>query len=128
MRVEKSVERELPRSAVASAVARQHVWRFCSGLPRDVVEVAALLTSELVTNAVRHAKGSIRLRMRREPTALHVEVDDDSAEPPVAMNVDATAIGGRGVILVDRLAAAWGVVTRHGGKAVWFRLPTHQQS
>lgn len=127
MRVEKSVERDLPRSAVASAVARRHVWRFCAGLPRDVVEVAALLTSELVTNAVRHAKGSIRLRMRREPTTLHVEVDDDSAEPPVAMNVDATAIGGRGVILVDRLAAAWGVVTRNGGKAVWFRLPTRQQ-
>lgn len=126
MSLEKSEARDLPRSPVAVAVARRHVWSFCAGLPRDLVEVAILLTSELVTNAVRHAEGPIRLRMNRDPALLHVEVGDDSPEAPVARNADLMATGGRGVMLVDRLAAAWGVAKRNGGKAVWFRLPTRR--
>lgn len=124
MSLEKSDARDLPRSPVAAAIARQHVWRFCSGLPRDLVEVATLLTSELVTNAVRHARGSIRLAMNRDRAMLHIEVSDDSPDPPVVRNAHPTDTGGRGVMLVDRLAAGWGVAMRNGGKVVWFRLPT----
>ncbi|HEX8003446.1 MAG TPA: SpoIIE family protein phosphatase [Mycobacteriales bacterium] len=110
------------RNAVAAAV---DVW----SLP-EVAEVAVLLTSELVTNAVRHAAGDLRLRILRRPGGLRVEVHDrDATALPqlVARSPDGSddlAEGGRGLQLVAELASRWGVETLAGGKQVWFELDT----
>jgi two-component sensor histidine kinase len=92
--------------------------------PEDV-DTVELLTCELVTNAIRHAATACRLRLS-EPQAgvLRVEVDDE-ADFPAALSVarpPATGDNGRGLQLVDALAAAWGTDVQPTGKTVWFDL------
>lgn len=88
------------------------------------VEVLDLLLTEVVTNAVRH--GSVRETLTLTVTAssdeVVVAVDDDNPAEPVVLDPPPEALGGRGMQLVDRLADAWGVEPRDGGKSVWFRL------
>lgn len=87
-------------------------------------EVLDLLLTEVVTNAVRH--GSVRetltLTVTVSPDEVVVAVGDDSPAVPVVLDPPPEALGGRGMQLVDRLADAWGVEHRAGGKSVWFRL------
>ncbi|MDQ1396675.1 MAG: hypothetical protein QOG64_1934 [Acidimicrobiaceae bacterium] len=92
------------------------------GLTR-LVDVATLLTSELVTNAVLHARSRIDLRMRQRPGgAVRVEVIDESFREPFRLQAPAEATAGRGLAILDVLAARWGVDTLDTGKAVWFEL------
>jgi serine phosphatase RsbU (regulator of sigma subunit) len=79
---------------------------------------AELLLSELVTNAIRHASGPIRVRVIHG-RALIFEVSDTSSTAPHLRHASATDEGGRGLFLVAQLARAWG--TRHtaGGKVIW---------
>ncbi|HEV2891810.1 MAG TPA: SpoIIE family protein phosphatase [Frankiaceae bacterium] len=110
------------RRTVARAV---DVW----SLP-DVSDVAVLLTSELATNAVRHAAGDLRLRVVRRPGGLRVEVHDRDATTLPALRVrnpdgsDDLAESGRGLQFVAELSTRWGVETLAGGKQVWFELDT----
>jgi two-component sensor histidine kinase len=90
-----------------------------------VLEVAVLLTSELVTNAVRYGGPLIVLTVHDQADTLRVEVHDDGPWLPVAADRDERATGGRGLQLVESLAHAWGTSARgagHLGKAVWFAL------
>lgn len=90
-----------------------------------------LLLSEVVTNAVTHsdsgrtADGRVTVHVTCNPGVVHVEVTDDgSATSAPAVHVpDAEADGGRGLWLVDLLAAAWGS-SRHdeAGRSVWFEV------
>jgi anti-sigma regulatory factor (Ser/Thr protein kinase) len=89
----------------------------------DLSDVATLLTSELVTNAVLHAGSVLRLAASYQPPELTVEVRDASTAPPaLGRSGDAERTGGRGLVLVDSLADRWGVRNHAGGKAVWFVL------
>jgi len=89
-------------------------------------DALALLTSELVSNAVNHAgmtaTEDILLRLL-DGTRLRVEVVDSGPgfEPPNAWT-DGERPNGWGLLLVDRLAAAWGVEPEGGGNKVWFEL------
>ena len=105
-------------------VARQHLHDACRGMPRDLIEVAILLMTELVTNAIRHGRGVVRLAIKQFPSRLCVEVSDAGPELPTSRNPDTDHAGGRGLMLVERLATQWGVVkSGHGpGKTVWFTL------
>lgn len=90
---------------------------------RDLVDEALLVTSELVTNAVVHAGSAPELLLRLSGTALHIEVRDLSSATPTPNDADPGDLGGRGLAMIDRLAAAWGVTpTSSGGKAVWVDL------
>jgi anti-sigma regulatory factor (Ser/Thr protein kinase) len=92
-------------------------------MQRDVVEVATLLVSELVANAIRHGKGVVRLAVKRFSGRLCVEVFDEGPGRPAARTPDSTRAGGRGLLLVERLASEWGVApSSGGGKTVWFTL------
>jgi hypothetical protein len=51
-----------------------------------------------------------------------VSVEDQSEEWPVVREMDGDAVGGRGLVLVDGLSSAWGVLAVDAGKAVWFTL------
>ena len=81
-----------------------------------------LLVSELVTNAVRHARGEVfEVRIAVDPDVLRLEVHDDGAgfEPEIAPYDDGT--GGYGLFIVDQLADRWGV-ERDAGGVIWLEL------
>ncbi|CAL9395486.1 hypothetical protein SUDANB146_01337 [Streptomyces sp. enrichment culture] len=85
--------------------------------------VAELLTSELVTNALVHTDREAVLTADVGPWGLRVEVRDFTAREPRPRPRDGNdSTNGRGLVLVESLADAWGV-RRHGvGKSVWFAL------
>jgi hypothetical protein len=87
-----------------------------------LVDTTELLVSELVTNALRHGKGDIRLRLLRDRT-LVCEVWDDALVQPRRRRARDTDEGGRGLQLVTLLSSAWGSRRTHRGKTVWFELP-----
>ena len=85
-------------------------------------EPATLLTSELVTNAVLHARSRPELKLRLAGDRLWVGVADNTPVSPVRKRYGAEAATGRGLLLVERLAAAWGTSITDQGKVVWFEL------
>ena len=92
-----------------------------------VVDLATLLTSELVTNAVRYGRGLVTLTIRTDPPSVRVVVHDDNPTlPTLGPADDETAEGGRGLRLVDTLASRWGATPHRcggkDGKDVWFEL------
>ncbi|MER5911215.1 ATP-binding protein [Streptomyces sp. NPDC001982] len=86
-------------------------------------EIAELLTSELVTNALVHTDHDAVLTAVVGPRGLRVEVRDFVARRPRLCAPDADeGTHGRGLVLVQSLADAWGVRPHGVGKAVWFEL------
>ena len=86
-------------------------------------EIAELLTSELVTNALVHTDDDAVLTAVVEPGGLRVEVRDFVARKPELHAPEAAEdTHGRGLALVQSLADAWGVRPHGVGKAVWFEL------
>jgi anti-sigma regulatory factor (Ser/Thr protein kinase) len=102
------------RAFVATALRR---WDL-EGLVAD----AELLTSELVTNAVLHARSDIVVSVAVADGSAEIGVTDESAVPPAPRTAAESAESGRGLRLVDRLAVDWGVAHLGAGKQVWFRL------
>ncbi len=88
----------------------------------DLVDVATLLVSEVVTNAVLHAGTEIRLRYRPNGTGARIEVFDRSRLLPGVRHYDPEAVTGRGLGLVAALATSWGVRPEEDGKTLWFEL------
>jgi anti-sigma regulatory factor (Ser/Thr protein kinase) len=85
-------------------------------------EPATLLTSELVTNAVLHARSRPELKLRLSGDRLWVGVADNTPVSPVRKRYGPEAATGRGLMLVERMAAAWGTSISDQGKVVWFEL------
>jgi len=86
-------------------------------------DIAELLTSELVTNALIHTDHDAVMTATVGPRGLHVEVRDFVGRRPRLRVPDADdGTHGRGLVLVQSLADAWGVRTHGVGKAVWFEL------
>ena len=86
-------------------------------------DTAELLTSELVTNALVHTDRDAVLTATVGPDGLRVEVRDFTSRRPRMRVPDAdTGTSGRGLLLVQSLADAWGVCVHGVGKAVWFEL------
>src|SRR3954463_6500048 len=92
-------------------------------------EVAELLVSELVTNAIVHAASPVEVEIERDDTGVLVRVRDADTGPLVmrAGGVSELDEGGGGFLLVDRLAESWGTEHHGGRKCVWFRLATAPQ-
>jgi two-component sensor histidine kinase len=88
----------------------------------ELVDTAELLVSELVTNALRHTQGPLRLNLRVRHSRLLCEVEDTEPAGPVRNVVDPDAEGGRGTELLDLLADAWGSIRTATGKTTWFEL------
>jgi hypothetical protein len=87
-----------------------------------VVDDAVLVADELVSNAHRHGEGSrvCRLALINHGRRLRIEVDDAAQAEPTIRTPDHT--GGRGLILVDRLASTWGFTHHDDHKTVWAEL------
>jgi anti-sigma regulatory factor (Ser/Thr protein kinase) len=92
-------------------------------------EVAQLLVSEVVTNAIQHSAsgdqgGSLEVRYILDDHEVYVEVlDAGGTAAPRQRAEHLERSSGRGLALVDALANAWGVHDHHAGRVVWFRLP-----
>jgi anti-sigma regulatory factor (Ser/Thr protein kinase) len=126
-------------SAVAAARTEVEaaIGAWCVAVDPDV---AILLTSELVTNAVTHATArrgrnggaarrgfaaeAVLLVIAADDAGLRVDVHDGSGDLPVLADcpADADAETGRGLLLVTSLSAEWGFYRTPGGKAVYFTL------
>jgi anti-sigma regulatory factor (Ser/Thr protein kinase) len=96
-------------------------------LPPDVREDVLLLVTELVTNAVRHAgvgpDESLQVELRRWSRRVRVGVaDPGDGRARVAPQPDLTDTGGWGLVLVDRIAARWGVESGPSRTYVWFEI------
>ncbi|PWI43913.1 SpoIIE family protein phosphatase [Streptomyces sp. ICBB 8177] len=87
----------------------------------ELVDTTELLVSELVTNALRHGKGDIRLRLLLDRT-LVCEVWDSGLVQPRRRRARDTDEGGRGLQLVSLLSRSWGSRRTPYGKTVWFEL------
>ncbi|MFJ8792932.1 ATP-binding protein [Streptomyces sp. NPDC102462] len=126
-------------------------WEYCLYIPNDLravtvsrrtlrliltvhglislVDVAELLATELVSNAVRHTKGPAALRVRWSAGVLRLgawDADPEPPEPPCRLDQATESEDGRGLALVRACADLWGwqPLTRHGnrGKYVWCEL------
>jgi serine phosphatase RsbU (regulator of sigma subunit)/anti-sigma regulatory factor (Ser/Thr protein kinase) len=86
---------------------------------RELLPVTELLVSELVTNALRYAKGKIGLRLVREAGVVCVEVHDSSPALPRVLQAGRDDENGRGLQVVSQLAARWGARRSYSGKVVW---------
>ena len=92
----------------------------------EATDDAVLLTSELATNAVMHARTPFEVVCRRGDSWVQVEVVDGDPGLPLPApghGIDPTRSSGRGLLMPVALAAAWGVSYAADSKTVWFRLP-----
>jgi len=119
------VELRLPPEPIASTLARAAVAAIGSGLPEAVVSDVELLTSEVVSNAVRHANldpsQEIVLRIVSDGY-VRVEVADPGPPFEAERRRRGSGSSGWGLFLVDALATSWGVEPEGRGKTVWFEL------
>jgi anti-sigma regulatory factor (Ser/Thr protein kinase) len=107
----------------------EHLARW--SVPAQVSDEAVLLTSELIANAIRHAPPPLCLQVSVDDSVVRVQMHDSNPVAPVLTRPDFTSRGGRGVWLIDTLAAQWGVRAQPPGKEVWFEIiltPRHDQS
>ena len=86
-------------------------------------DTAALLVSELVTNAIVHGRSAVQLRVAMLDSTIRVEVNDTSVQSPCLAPSSPSEPGNYGLPLVDSLADQWGYEVIPGqGKRVWFEL------
>jgi anti-sigma regulatory factor (Ser/Thr protein kinase) len=122
-----SSRRAFPLWPESIPAARQYVSDLLGEVRADLCQTAALLVSELATNAVRHAGGRdfvVEVREFPDERRLWVGVTDSEAALPVLRTPDVTAEHGRGIQLVSTLADRWGAGRRRSSteKTVWFEL------
>jgi hypothetical protein len=85
-------------------------------------DTLALLTSEVVTNVVLHARTPFQVLVWRNGDVVRVGVRDRSWVEPAVKDAGMDDEGGRGLMLVDTLATSWGTTLEAVGKVVWFEL------
>jgi anti-sigma regulatory factor (Ser/Thr protein kinase) len=118
---------DLPPTTDSVPMARRFVRsRLVDGAADGSVDLdtATLLVSEVVTNAILHARTSVTLTVDVADEVVRITVRDGSPVRPRLHSFAPTSATGRGLRLLDRLAKRWGVeadpVT--GGKIVWFEV------
>ncbi|WP_199517220.1 STAS domain-containing protein [Nucisporomicrobium flavum] len=118
-----SITEDLLPIAGAARRARDVVTEACLRWDEpSLVGNAALVISELVTNASMHANTMMTLQIRLRSCHLHIAVFDGSATHAVARQAGSAGVGGRGLQLVDAVSAAWGSTALATGKVVWSAL------
>jgi anti-sigma regulatory factor (Ser/Thr protein kinase)/anti-anti-sigma regulatory factor len=122
----------LPSGPAAVTVARALVRRICEVSPvSDLVDEAELVISELVTNAMLHGLPPLSLTVSRRPKFLYLAVRDSNPAEPRIGGGDTTwpdgRNGGRGLMVVEALALAWGCTPTADGKVVWATMRSRNQ-
>ncbi|MGW7786526.1 ATP-binding protein [Streptomyces tricolor] len=118
-------QEKYPATLEAAAQARRDIVLALAawGLPQ-LVDVARQIVTELVANAVKHTdSATVGASITRTGTlSARIVVTDTSRTRPAPGTPDADEENGRGLVLVDALAHAWGSELVHGGKRVWAEL------
>ncbi|MFD9031849.1 SpoIIE family protein phosphatase [Streptomyces sp. NPDC059567] len=114
------------------AAARQHVRQLLHDwVDEDQVDSAVLMVSEMVTNVLIHTDGDAlivaEVTCDEAGRRMRVEVSDGSDELPHKRHPGEMASSGRGLVLMEMLAEAWGVDPRGEGKSIWFELTEPQK-
>ncbi|MDX3232740.1 SpoIIE family protein phosphatase [Streptomyces sp. ME19-01-6] len=110
---------DLPTDPAVVASARSLAVRQLAEWGLDeLMMTSELIVSELVTNAIRHGTGPIRLRLIRHDVLI-CEVADASNTSPRLRHARTTDEGGRGLFLVAQLTRRWGTRYTEGGKLIW---------
>ncbi|NGM12684.1 SpoIIE family protein phosphatase [Verrucosispora sp. CWR15] len=122
----------LPADRRTPAAARAVVRSVLAEADLDeLLNEALLLTTELSTNAVEHARTELDIEVTADQAGLTVTVSDFAAGPVdeltvgvrnLATDIAEVAERGRGLLLVDHFASRWGTTYLRTGKGVWFRL------
>jgi serine phosphatase RsbU (regulator of sigma subunit)/putative methionine-R-sulfoxide reductase with GAF domain/anti-sigma regulatory factor (Ser/Thr protein kinase) len=123
--LEHSQSVELPADATSPGRARIFVADLLERWGLDgLIDSATLLTSELVTNAVRHAGTGMELAVSRtDDHTVRIAVTDRAPAVDVRVRSSGSdAEGGRGLFLVEQLATGWGSAVDDNAKTVWFEL------
>jgi anti-sigma regulatory factor (Ser/Thr protein kinase) len=111
---------DLPADTTSPRRARQFVDQVLHRWQRDgAIERVALIASELVTNAVSHARTAITVELTAEDGCVRLEVFDRSQAGPGAVDRDVDVASELGLPIVEALASSWGMRAREEGKAVW---------
>lgn len=106
--------------AAARRIVGDHLWGW--GM-QSVVEDAELVTSELVTNALRHGTRPVELRLSALPGRVRISVlDTNTADVPHRVTAAGLEPGGRGLMLIEQLCVDWGHDVGATGKQVWAEL------
>jgi anti-sigma regulatory factor (Ser/Thr protein kinase) len=117
---------DLVPEAGSARAARRAVAEVLSswGLPAYAVDDAVLIVSELVANAVLHARdeAALELEITFGGAWLRVSVSDGSAVRPSARAAERNHENGRGMAIIDALSDRWGVEGRGRGKRIWFEV------
>jgi anti-sigma regulatory factor (Ser/Thr protein kinase) len=96
---------------------------------QDPEEIATLLTSEAVTNAIRYSHDGITVELSLvSDEVLLIETSDDNPSPPIVGSSTPTSESGRGMLLVDALARRWGVRPAGDRKVVWFEVSVRRST
>ena len=121
----------VPFAASSVAVARQQLkaWMRSRGFARTAVEDGRVVLSELVANAIRHAQplsdGTILITWFLEDDSLRISVTDGGSTSSRPRNVHAptSALSGRGMAIVEALAAEWWSERTRTRSTIHTRLP-----
>jgi anti-sigma regulatory factor (Ser/Thr protein kinase) len=118
--------KHLPAEVRSASAARHFVRPFLYHCPPDFVDTAVLLTSELVTNALVHARSDVEVELTRHDGLIRIAVTDDTPDCPTIGPSVVLSEHGRGLPLVASQSQCWGVDETGLGKTVWFvlRLPS----
>jgi anti-sigma regulatory factor (Ser/Thr protein kinase) len=115
-----------PSSATrARALAREQLE---SSYPVDTLDTVALLVTELVTNAILHARTPLHLTLEPRDGRVWICVEDESPQQPAVQRYESDAVTGRGLALVEQLASSWGVDVTTSGKAVWCEVAVSEDA
>lgn len=116
----------LPLEPVVGAArrSREAITAACDRWDRpDLAGAACIVVTELVNNVVAHARTSMVVLMAVRGAGLSVAVRDESPRAPSFTGAPSpTAYGGRGMLLIDTVAARWGCLPLNSGKVVWALL------
>lgn len=115
----------LPFAASSAAIARSQLkqWLVELGQPTDVIEDSRLVISELVGNAVRHARplsdGTVLVAWNHDDTGLEIAVTDGGAPTdPHTIDAAASDLAGRGLSIVQQLSSRWWLETTRSRSTV----------
>jgi anti-sigma regulatory factor (Ser/Thr protein kinase) len=109
-----------PASATrARVLARERLCALCTA---DALDTVSLLVTELVTNGILHARTPMRLVIETNLDRVRVCVEDSSRLAPEVHRYGTDAVTGRGLAMVEQLAASWGVDPTPRGKVVWCEI------
>ena len=115
----------LPFAASSASIARMQLkqWLVELGQPIDVIEDSRLVVSELVGNAVRHARpladGTVIVAWNQADTGLDIAVTDGGAPTePHAVDAASSDLAGRGLTIVQELSSRWWLETTRSRSTV----------